>query len=90
MSVDKSLKLANSLQRQRNVLTRSEQIETLRDRGLWQDGQSIFGLPKVRVRHSKAGTKTKKEDKAAEAAPEAEAAEGAAEGEAPAAKPAER
>jgi len=69
MSVDKSLKIANSLQRQRNVLTRSEQIETLRDREQWTEGQSVFGLPKVRVfrakRRSKAAEKKEEADAAA-------------------------
>jgi len=49
MSIDKSLRRKNSLERARNVLTRGERIKTLRDEERWQDGRSPFGLPKVRV-----------------------------------------
>ena len=50
MSVHKSLKLKNSLQRERNVLTRTERIALMKDRGEWKDLQSIYGMPKTRVR----------------------------------------
>ena len=74
MSIDRTLRLHGGLLRTRSVLTRAERIASLMDEGKFDpDADSPLGLPKVRVRHSRAGTKTKK---AAEEAP-AEAAEGA-------------
>ena len=49
MSIDKSLRRRNSLERARNVLTRGERIKQLRDDERWQEGRSPFGLPKVKV-----------------------------------------
>lgn len=80
MSIDKSLRRKNQLQRARSVLTRAERIKTLQDQEKWLDGRSPFGLPKVRV--IKHVVKKAKKEKAADAAA---GAEGAA---APAAAPA--
>ena len=78
MSIDKSLKLADSLVRSRNVLTRAERMEALRDQGKWDEGESsIFGLPKVRVYRAK--RRGKAAEKKEEAAADAEAAAPAAE-----------
>ncbi len=49
MSIDKSLKSRNMLVRKRNVLTRAERLEKLKEKGLWNEGDSIFGLPKVKT-----------------------------------------
>ncbi len=49
MSIDKSLRRKNSLQRSRNVLTRAERILTMKNEERWPDGRSPYGLPKVRV-----------------------------------------
>src|SRR5215475_13496978 len=49
MSIDKSLRRKNQLQRARNVLTRGERIKTMQDEERWPDGRSPFGLPKVKV-----------------------------------------
>src|SRR5690348_7335260 len=49
MSIDKSLRRKNSLQRARNVLTRGERIKVLKDEERWQEGRSPYGLPKVKV-----------------------------------------
>ncbi len=76
MSIDKSLRRKNSLQRARNVLTRGERIKTLKDEERWQEGRSPYGLPKVKV--------VKIVVKKAKKAKEEEKAEGAAEGAAPA------
>ncbi|MBN1506787.1 MAG: small basic protein [Sedimentisphaerales bacterium] len=67
MSVDRSLKLKDALVRHRNVLTRAERIQTLKDEERWVDGTSVLGLPKVAHRKSAAGKKSKTE--AAAAAP---------------------
>jgi len=77
MSMDRSLKLHGGLIRSRSVLSRAERIKMLTDEGKFDPAaNSPFGLPKVKVRHSKAGTKTKKEEAPAEG--EAAVAEGAA------------
>ena len=47
MSLDKSLRSHGALARHRNVLSRPERIEKLTDDEKWQDGTSVFGLPKV-------------------------------------------
>jgi len=49
MSVHKSLKLKNTLIRERNVLTRAERLIVLKDQGRWKDGEPIYGLPKTRT-----------------------------------------
>src|SRR6266851_366690 len=79
MSIDKSLRRKNQLERARNVLTRGERIRTLQKEERWPDGRSPYGLPKVRVLRLvvKKVKKAKEEEKPA------------AEGEAAAAAPAE-
>lgn len=59
MSVDRSLKIKNALVRHRNVLTRAERLQTLKDEERWTEGQSVLGLPKVAHRKSTAGKKAK-------------------------------
>jgi small basic protein (TIGR04137 family) len=95
MSIDKSLRRKNSLQRARSVLKRDERIKTLMDTERWTDGRSPYGLPKVRVMKVVKKKAPKEKVAAAEGAPGAEgapAAEGAAApaaaaAKAPAAKP---
>ena len=82
MSIDRTLKIKGALSRHRNVLTRTERIEKLKDEERWSDEQSVFGLPKVAHRKSHAGRKIKEApEKAAEgeiaAATGTEAATGA-------------
>lgn len=80
MSVDRSLKSANSLSRHRNVLKRAERISYLLDDGRWdEEKDSVFGLPKVAHRKASVGKKVKKkttDEGDAEKTPEAGAAEG--------------
>lgn len=59
MSIDRTLKIKGALTRHRNVLTRAERIEKLKDEERWSDEQSVFGLPKVVHRKSHAGRKIK-------------------------------
>jgi len=83
--MDRTLKTHGGLLRTRSVLTRAERIAKLVEEGKFDpEEDSPLGLPKVRVRQSKVGTKTKK---VAEEAPPvdseaegAEAAEAAPEG----------
>lgn len=49
MSIHKSLVSKVKLQRSRNVWTRLERIQVLRKEGKYVDGQSVYGLPKVRT-----------------------------------------
>ncbi len=77
MSIDKSLRRKNQLQRSRNVLTRGERINKLIAEERWQDGRSPYGLPKVKVVKIVVKKAKKKEEKAEEG--EAAAAEPVAE-----------
>jgi len=88
MSLDRTLKTHGGLKRQRSVLRRDERIARLIDEDKFDpEADSPMGLPKLKVRHSKAGTKRKKEEAPAVAAAEgAEGAAGAIEGEAAADK----
>ena len=49
MIIDKSLKVRAGLIRSRNVLTRAERLTKLQDADRWAEGDTVFGLPKVRV-----------------------------------------
>jgi len=73
MSTHKSLRSKARLIRRRNVLTRMERVRLLEEQEKWKEGQSVFGLPKIKIKHSKIGKKAKKEEKAA-AVPGAEGA----------------
>jgi small basic protein (TIGR04137 family) len=72
MSIDRSLKIKGALKRHRNVLTRAERIEKLKEEERWTEEDSLLGLPKVAHRKSHAGRKDKA-DKEKEAGPEVEA-----------------
>ena len=74
MTMDRTLKTHGGLARQRSVSTRAERIAKLTEEGKFDpETDSPFGLPKVKVKVSRAGMKAKK----AEAPKEEEAAEGA-------------
>mgnify|MGYP006309022969 CR=1 FL=1 len=61
MSLDRTLRSGAGLAKTRSVLTRTERITRLTEEGEFDpEKDSPFGLPKVKIRHSKAGTKTKK------------------------------
>lgn len=68
MTIDKSLRVRRGLIRARSVLTRVERLEKLKETDRWSDGDSIFGLPKVRVQKLaiKKKKKVKAEDEAAD------------------------
>lgn len=50
MSVHRSLKVKSGMLRARNVWTRLERVEALKKAGRAKDGDSVYGLPKVRTR----------------------------------------
>lgn len=76
MTMDRTLKTHGGLAKTRSVLRRDERIARLIDEGKFDpEEDSPLGLPKTKVRHSKAGTKTKKAEE--KPAAEAEAAEAA-------------
>ena len=65
MTIDKSLKIRRGMIRTRNVLTRAERIEKLRDTDRWQEGDAPTGLAKVRVQTVVIKKKKKKKDEEA-------------------------
>ncbi len=78
MSLDRTLKLQGGLTGSRSVLSRAERIARLAEEGKFDpEKDTPLGLPKVTVRHSRAGTKSKKEAPTEEAAEGAEGAEAA-------------
>lgn len=64
MTIDKSLKIRSGSIRNRNVLTRVERLAKLQEMERWSEGDSVYGLPKVRVQ--KLSLKKKKKVKKAD------------------------
>ena len=64
MSIDRSLKFKGALSRHRNVLSRAERVEALKEEERWTEDQSLLGLPKVAHRKVRAGKKSKAEEAA--------------------------
>ena len=50
MSLDKSLKKASGLSRQRNVLTRAERLALLQEDDKWTPTYGVYNLPKTKSR----------------------------------------
>lgn len=71
MSLHKSLISQNRLVRRRNVLTREERVAKLKETGKLEDEDSVFGLPKVKVRKVRKRVKMKKQKEEAAGAAEA-------------------
>lgn len=84
MTIDRSLRVRAGSIQNRNVLSRAERLQKLKESERWSEGTSVYGLPKVRV--IKLALKKKKKAKAEEGAEGAAA--GAAAPAAGAAKPA--
>lgn len=59
MTIDKSLKRKGMLARSRNVLSRGERLEILKEAERWKDGQPVLGLPKTRIIKIATGKKKK-------------------------------
>jgi small basic protein (TIGR04137 family) len=51
MSIHKSLSLGSGLSTSRSVFTRRERIEKLMEKGSFEEGGSVYGLPKVRTKY---------------------------------------
>ena len=83
MPIDKTLKVKSGAISNRNVLTRAERLEKLKESDRWKEGDKVLGLPKVRV--VKLSLKKKKKAKAEEGAEGDKAAAGGAAGAKPAA-----
>ena len=73
MTIDKSLKVKAGASKTRNVLTRAERLTKLIDEDRWKEGDSAYGIPKVRV--AKLALKKKKKAKKEEEGEETAAAE---------------
>ena len=86
MSIHASLRTRGKLTRERNVWSRLERLLFLEKEGKWKDGDSIFGLPKVRTR-LKGAAKKKAKKAAAEPGAEGTAAATTVAAPEPAAKP---
>jgi len=75
MTIDKSLKVQKGLIRNRSVLTRGERLQKLVESDRWAEGDSPFGLPKVRVVRLAMKKKKKKKEEDTDEAAEAETKE---------------
>ena len=79
MSIHPSLRGVDTLIGERSVFSRVERLNLLMKQGKFKpEGDSVFGLPKVRTRFKIAGAKKVKAPKAEAAAPAAAAAAPAA------------
>ena len=47
MTIDKSLKIQAGSAKTRNVLTRVERLQKLKEADRWKEGDSPYGIPKV-------------------------------------------
>ncbi len=74
MTQHPSLRSSSKNKQHRSVLKRFEKLKYMIEKGTWEDGKSIFGLPKIKMLK----LKIKKEKAAPEEAAEATTAEGAA------------
>jgi small basic protein (TIGR04137 family) len=66
MSIHSSLKTAGKAGGAiRNVLKRHERVRHLMEKGLWPEGRSVFGLPKIKQLKMKARKAAKEKEEAA-------------------------
>ena len=70
MTIDKSLKIKAGAAKTRNVLTHPERLAKLISDDRWEEGNPVYGLPKVRV--AKISMKKKKKAKTEETEEKAE------------------
>ena len=65
MSIHPSLTISEKDKKPRSVLKRSERIRSMMEKGKWKEGDSVFGLPKIKAIRIK--IKKEKVEKAADA-----------------------
>lgn len=49
MSIHPSLSISDKDKKQRSVLKRIERLRTMLEKGSWKEGDSVFGLPKIKT-----------------------------------------
>ena len=49
MSIHPSLNASKKEKKQRSVLKRIERIRSMLEKGLWKEGDSVYGLPKIKT-----------------------------------------
>ena len=76
MSIHPSLTVSEKDKKQRSVLKRAERIKMMMDKGKWKEGDSVFGLPKIKTLRIK--IKKEKVEKAETAVAQGPAAPAAA------------
>lgn len=65
MSIHPSLAISEKGKKQRSVLKRSERLRMMLEKGKWKEGDSVYGLPKIKTVRIK--IKKEKVEKATEA-----------------------
>ena len=75
MSIHPSLAISEKGKKQRSVLKRSERLRMMLEKGEWKEGDSVYGLPKIKTVRIK--IKKEKVEKAAATVVEGAAAPGA-------------
>ncbi len=83
MSQHPSLRSSDKSKQHRSVLKRFERLKHMKDKGKWEEGMSIFGMPKIKmlkfkIKKEKAAPEEVTAAAGAEGAVSTEAAEGAA------------
>jgi len=49
MSIHPSLRISDKDKKQRSVLKRIERLRMMLEKGSWKEGESVFGLPKIKT-----------------------------------------
>lgn len=49
MSIHPSLRVGGKGKKHKSVLKRHERLKTLKEKGLWDETKSVFGIPKVKM-----------------------------------------
>ena len=49
MSIHPSLRSSNKDKKQRSVLKRAERLRSMLGKGQWREGDSVYGLPKIKT-----------------------------------------
>jgi len=75
MSIHPSLTISDKDKKQRSVLKRTERLRMMSEKGIWKEGDSVYGLPKIKTVRIK--IKKEKVEKAETAAIAGETAAGA-------------